>query len=99
MRIFVSYAAERRSIGERLSLALRSEGHDVFLDTTSLPPGQAYDEKIRNAIARCDLFVFLISPESIEKTSYCLTELDMMARRTCWRGSATSPPPAAPRAE
>ena len=81
MRIFLSYAREQRSIAERLAFALRAQGHDVFFDRTSLPPGQTYDEKIRHAIDRCHLFVFLISPESIEPASYCLTELDIMGRR------------------
>ena len=81
MRIFVSYASERHSVAEKLSLALRSEGHEVFFDRTSLPDGEAYAARIRQSIEKCQLFLFLISPESIEPKSYTLSELHMISAR------------------
>jgi hypothetical protein len=81
VRIFVSYASERRSIAERVSLALRSEGHEVFFDRSNLPEGEAYDARIREAIAKCDLFLFLISPESVESGAYTLSELRVVHER------------------
>ena len=75
MNIFVSYASERRTVADSISVKLRGEGHTVFFDKDDLPPAESYDASIRKAITDCDLFVFLISPESIAKSSYALTEL------------------------
>jgi hypothetical protein len=75
MKIFVSYAAEDRARGERIALALRGSDHTVFFDRDTLPKGDAYHRAIREAIERSDLLVFLISPHSLEKGSYCLSEL------------------------
>src|SRR5437588_12747420 len=50
-------------------------GHSVFFDKESLPPAGDYQTKIRNAVADSDFLVFLISPESVKKGSFALTEL------------------------
>ena len=81
MRIFLSYASERRAIAETIALALRNQGHRVFFDRDDLPPGASYDEQIRNAIAASDLLIFLISPESVADGRYTLTELALARRR------------------
>lgn len=81
MRIFLSYASERRPLAERLALALEGEGHDVFFDRASLPAGETYDNRIREAIAECDLAVFLVSPESVEAGAYSRTELRRVEER------------------
>ena len=73
--VFLSYAAERRALAERISLALRAEGFGVFFDRTDLPPGTGFDARIRTALGRSGLFIFLLSPESIDKGSYALSEL------------------------
>lgn len=75
MNIFISYASEHRSVADSINVKLRGEGHTVFFDKDDLPPAESYDASIRKAITDCDLFVFLISPESIAKSSYALTEL------------------------
>lgn len=75
MKIFISYASEHRSVADSINVKLRGEGHTVFFDKDDLPPAQSYDASIRQAITDCDLFIFLISPESIAKNAYALTEL------------------------
>ncbi|MFM7640070.1 MAG: toll/interleukin-1 receptor domain-containing protein [Cyanobium sp.] len=75
MNIFLSYASEDREIAEQIQLALAGAKHKVFFDAETLPAGGDYHERIRTAVRKSDLFVFLISPHSIEKGSYCLTEL------------------------
>ena len=75
MYIFVSYASEYRDIAERLTIGLKQDNHDVFFDRNKLEPGLSYDQKIRKAINKVDLFIFLVSPESVSKKSYALTEL------------------------
>ena len=81
MRIFLSYASERHDVAEGIALALRNEGHAVFLDRDDLPPGSSYDDQIRNAINASDLLVFLISPESVSDGRYTLTELAFARKR------------------
>ena len=82
MKIFLSYASEDRDLADQVHLALAGAGHDVFFDLTSLPPAGDYHARIHQAVDMSDIFVFLISLHSIEKGSYCLTEL--MYSRTKW---------------
>jgi len=86
MRIFISYSSRFRDLCERLRLALEGEGHDVFVDRVELEAGQPFDAKLRNAIERCDLFIFLISPETVAPASYALAELSIAEQR--WRHPA-----------
>jgi hypothetical protein len=63
---------------------LESDGrHEVFIDRADLEPGKSFDTKLRNAIEACDLFLFLISPESVAAGSYALSELSIAQDR--WR--------------
>ena len=80
MRIFLSYAAQDRNLAEAVSLALRAQGHTVFFDRTDLPPGEEYDLRIRRGIEKSQLFVFLLSPDSVDAGSYTLTELGIAQR-------------------
>ena len=75
MKLFITYASEERKIADELAVRLRTEGHTVFLDKDDLPEGEGYDAQIRAAIAACDLYLFLLSPISIQPGRYTLTEL------------------------
>jgi hypothetical protein len=75
MKIFLSYASQDKSAAESIAFSLRSRGHAVFLDRDDLPPGGSYDEQIERAVKESDIFVFLISPDSIADGRYTLTEL------------------------
>ncbi|PWB47077.1 MAG: hypothetical protein C3F18_12225 [Nitrosomonadales bacterium] len=75
MKIFISYASEERPIADELAVRLRTEGHTVFLDKDNLPEGEGYDAQIREAIATCDLYLFLVSPLSVQPGRYTMTEL------------------------
>ena len=75
MKIFISYASEERPVADALAVRLRTEGHTVFLDKDNLPEGEGYDARIRAAIAACDLYLFLVSPLSIQPGRYTMTEL------------------------
>ena len=86
MDIFISYASEQRANAEEIALALRAEGHRPFFDRTALPEGEAYNARIREAVRDCDLFLFLVSPESISAGRYTLTELGFAEEK--WRSPA-----------
>jgi hypothetical protein len=75
MQIFLSYASEDKSLAEEIQLALLGVGHVVFFDKASLPAGGDYHSRIDAAVKRCDLFIFLISPNSVASGSYARTEL------------------------
>jgi hypothetical protein len=75
MKLFLTYASEDRAVADELAVRLRTEGHTVFLDRDDLPEAEGYDARIREAIADCELYVFLISPASTQAGRYTLTEL------------------------
>lgn len=75
MRVFLSYSSADRQIVEPVYFALRAQGHTVFFDRADLPAGEEYDARIRRAIEKSQLFVFMVSPESLKAGSYTLTEL------------------------
>ena len=81
MRIFLSYASEDRDIAERIRLALAGAGHRVFFDRTSLPAGGDFIQRIQAALARSEAMVFLVSPDSVEKSSFALNELQLAEHR------------------
>jgi hypothetical protein len=83
MRIFLTFASEQRDIAESILLALRNRGHEVFFSHDDLPPADSFDLRIQKAIATSELLVFLISPESVAKGRYTLTEL--VFARDRWR--------------
>lgn len=81
MRTFISYAREQRDVAERLALGLRNAGSRVFFDRIDLPPGVAFDDRILNAVERCNLFIFLVSRDSLREGAYTLGELRTAEKR------------------
>ena len=75
MRIFLSYASQDREEAKDVYLALRDQGHKVFYDRADLLGGDEYHNRIRAAIDKCHLFIFMISPNAVDANSYTLTEL------------------------
>lgn len=75
MQIFLSYASEDKNVAEPIAFSLRGRGHKVFFDKDDLPAAESYDDQIAKAIEDSDFFIFLISPESVSKGRYALTEL------------------------
>jgi hypothetical protein len=73
--VFLSYTSSLSETASRIELSLKGEGFSVFRDRSMLPSGESFDGRIRTAIEESDLFVFLISPESVSPGRYTLTEL------------------------
>jgi TIR domain/VHL beta domain len=81
MKIFLSYATPDKSMAESIAFSLRSRGHEVFLDRDDLPAGESYDQRIERAVSNSDIFIFLISPDSVAQGRYALTELKFARRK------------------
>jgi hypothetical protein len=79
--IFLSYPSSLGETALRIELSLKGEGYAVFRDRSALPPGEAFDARIRAAVEESDLFVFLITPESVSPGRYTLTELKFAEQR------------------
>jgi hypothetical protein len=75
MKVFLSFASPDRIVAESIQLALLGAGHEVFFDEASLPAGSDFNSRIRTAIAQCDVYIFLISPNSAGAGRYVHTEL------------------------
>ncbi len=80
MRVFLSYSSSDRTLVEPIYLALRAQGHTVFFDRADLPAGEEYDARIRQAIEKSQLVLFMVSPDSLDPGSYTLTELAIVQK-------------------
>jgi hypothetical protein len=89
--IFLSYPSSLGETAERIELSLKGEGYAVFRDRSALPPGESFDARIRTAVEESDLFVFLITPESVSPGHYTLTELKFAEQR--WGAPSGACPP------
>jgi TolB-like protein len=59
--VFLSYASEDADVAKRICDALRVAGIEVWFDQSELRGGDAWDQKIRQQIRDCALFVPIIS--------------------------------------
>jgi tetratricopeptide (TPR) repeat protein len=59
--VFISYAREDSAAADRLALALRAAGIEVWLDRSELRGGDAWDAAIRQQIRSCALFIAIVS--------------------------------------
>lgn len=75
MKVFISYPHVTAEMAESLATRLKAEGHEVFWDRTSLPAGESFDNRIRDAIEDSDLFVCLVTGTSLGEGHYARTEL------------------------
>ncbi len=59
--VFLSYASQDAEAARRICEALRAAGLEVWFDQSELRGGDAWDQKIRQQIRNCALFVPVIS--------------------------------------
>jgi TolB-like protein/Flp pilus assembly protein TadD len=59
--VFLSYASEDAVAADKICVALRSAGIEVWFDKSELRGGDAWDASIRQQIKNCTLFVPVIS--------------------------------------
>jgi len=65
--VFLSYASQDAEPAQRICEALRAAGIEVFLDQSELRGGDAWDQKIRQEIHDCLLFIPIISQHTQER--------------------------------
>jgi hypothetical protein len=55
MRIFISYSHKDRDLVNRIAAGLKADGHDIWMDTLRLKPGDKYLQRGLNGVAvlRC----------------------------------------------
>lgn len=75
MKIFLSYSSTDQNIVEPVYYELLNSGHEVFIDRKSLLPAEEFNSVIRKSVHKSDLFIFMISPDSVKKSAYTHTEL------------------------
>jgi hypothetical protein len=81
--VFLSYSSPQSEAAQSIQLSLEGEGHSVFRDRSALPAGHSFDGRIRAAVEESDLFIFLISRDSVSPGRYTLTELKFAEEK--WR--------------
>lgn len=73
-KIYISYNNRDREIAINISRELKKLGYEITLDVESLTPGQEWRSIIDEALQSSEVFVSLISENSIN-SQYVLTEL------------------------
>ena len=66
--VFLSYASQDAEAARRICDALRAAGIEVWFDQSELRGGDAWDQKIRQQIRDCVLFVPIISANADART-------------------------------
>ncbi len=66
--VFLSYSRDDQPVARRIADALRSSGIEVWLDTSELRGGEAWDQSIRRQIGACALFVPIISAHTQQRS-------------------------------
>jgi len=74
LKLFISYRSTDSAKVDPLVHRLRSLGFQVWQDKDSIPVGQDWWEAICEGIVGCDVFIFMLSEESV-KSFACLAEL------------------------
>lgn len=80
--VFISYAHEDMPIVSSIVERLKEEGFDVWFDSAKLESGDRYDARIGQAIAKCKIFVPILSPQV--KQDLCDGHLDRYYIKTEW---------------
>ncbi|GEM_PF-490113 len=74
MKLFVSYRSANSSEVDPIVHRLRSLEYEVWQDKDSIPVGQDWWQAICEGIQKSDIFIFMVSEESV-KSIPCLAEL------------------------
>ncbi|HNH25452.1 MAG TPA: toll/interleukin-1 receptor domain-containing protein, partial [Anaerolineales bacterium] len=73
--IFISYSRKDSQAAKKLMEGFKSVKLDVWVDWEDIPPAVGWLDQILHGIEQAEVFVFLISPDSI-KSEVCKVELE-----------------------
>lgn len=74
-QVFVAYSREDSVVVDDICSRLDREGYDVWRDTTSIPGGTQWRDKIGEAISKADFVLVLLSSNVTKKPRYPKIEL------------------------
>jgi WD40 repeat protein len=77
---FLSYSRLDAAFARRLQAALKAAGEETWVDWSGIPPTAEFALEINKGIEGSNNFVFLLSPDSLASTSYCLKEIAHAAK-------------------
>ena len=81
--VFLSYASQDAEAAQKICEALRAAGIEVFLDQSELRGGDVWDQKIRQEIHDCALFIPIISGNTASRhEGYFRLEWDLADQRS-----------------
>jgi TolB-like protein/Flp pilus assembly protein TadD len=81
--VFLSYAREDTDAARRIAEALRAFGIEAWFDQSELRGGDTWDQKIRNQIRTCTLFLPIISAQTQARAEgYFRREWKLAVERT-----------------
>ena len=80
--VFVSYShADEKAVYAEIRW-LQDQGVNVWFDTTGVHPGNEWSDDIADYIQRCDWFLYVVTPRSVE-AEYCRRELSFAIEEGC----------------
>jgi hypothetical protein len=78
MRIFISYSHQDKEIVDQISERLRSAGHDIWIDSLKLKPGDNIARRTLEGIEGTDAFLVVISANSLS-SEWVMREFSALA--------------------
>src|SRR5688572_29297140 len=65
MKVFISHSTKDNEPVERIAERLTKDGHDVWVDTLKLRPGDNFQKKIEEGLHEAEALIVVISENSI----------------------------------
>jgi adenylate cyclase len=81
--VFLSYASQDAEAAKRICESLRASGIEVWFDQSELRGGDAWDQRIREQVRDCELFIPVISVNTASRhEGYFRLEWDLADQRS-----------------
>ncbi len=63
---FISYPRRNAEFALKLARELKAAGFQVWFDQLDIPAGSRWDDEVQKALAKCEIFMVILTPEAIE---------------------------------
>lgn len=73
---FISHSSHDTKFAQKVATDLEIIGADPFIDLWEIKPGDSIIEKVQNGIDACDIFIIILSENSVNSI-WCRNELNM----------------------